>query len=128
MTKSADYIPVKVSFLAENYVKLYIKEIVKLHGVPSSIIRIRVKHSTTFHPQTLKDILRACVIDFQGNNWDDHLPLIEFAYNNSYYSSITMAPFEALYGRRCRYLVGCFEVGEFPLIRPELVSEAIQKV
>ncbi|GKD55543.1 putative reverse transcriptase domain-containing protein [Tanacetum coccineum] len=51
--------------------------------------------------QTLEDVLRACVIDF-GGNWDVHLPLTEFSYNNSYHSSIRYAPFEALYGRKCR--------------------------
>nr|GEW91301.1 putative reverse transcriptase domain-containing protein [Tanacetum cinerariifolium] len=51
--------------------------------------------------QTLKDMLRACVIDF-GNGWDIHLPLIEFSYNNSYHTSIKATPFEALYGRKCR--------------------------
>jgi len=71
--------------------------------------------STTFYPKTngqsertiqiLEDMLRACVIDF-GGSWDQFLPLIEFAYNNSYQSSIQMAPYEALYERRCRSLVG----------------------
>ncbi|GKA54423.1 putative reverse transcriptase domain-containing protein [Tanacetum coccineum] len=51
--------------------------------------------------QTLEDMLRACVIDF-GGSWDVHLPLAEFSYNNSYHSSIKYAPFEALYGRKCR--------------------------
>nr|GEU97315.1 putative reverse transcriptase domain-containing protein [Tanacetum cinerariifolium] len=51
--------------------------------------------------QTLKDMLRACVIDF-GSSWDKHLSLVEFSYNNSYHSSIKAAPFEALYGRKCR--------------------------
>ncbi|WMV24685.1 hypothetical protein MTR67_018070 [Solanum verrucosum] len=97
MTKSTHFIPVKVTFSAEDYAKLYIKGVVKLHGVPFSIILYR------------EDMLRACVIDFKGN-WDDHLPLIEFAYNNSYHSSIAMAPFEALYGRRCRSPVGWFEL------------------
>ncbi|XP_070019839.1 uncharacterized protein [Nicotiana sylvestris] len=55
--------------------------------------------------QTLKDMLRACTIDFKGC-WDDHLPLIEFAYNNSFHTSIHMAPFEAMYGRRCRSPIG----------------------
>jgi len=77
--------------------------------------------------QTLEDMSRACVIDFKGS-WDDHLPLIKFAYNNSYHFSITMAPFEAQYGRRCRSLVGWFEVGDFALIGPELVYDAIEKV
>jgi len=105
MTKSAHFNPVKVSHSMEDYAKLYIREIVKLHGVPLSIISDRgtqftshfwkafqkglgtnVKLSTTFHPQmdgqaewtiqTLEDMLRASVIDFKGN-WDDHLPLIE---------------------------------------------------
>ncbi|GJS64342.1 putative reverse transcriptase domain-containing protein [Tanacetum coccineum] len=67
--------------------------------------------STTYHPQTngqskrtiqtLEDMLRACVIDF-GGSWNIHLPLAEFSYNNSYHSSIRCAPFEALYGRKCR--------------------------
>ncbi|GJX09393.1 putative reverse transcriptase domain-containing protein [Tanacetum coccineum] len=67
--------------------------------------------STAYHPQTdgqsertiqtLEDMLRACVIDF-GNGWERHLPLIEFSYNNSYHASIKAAPFEALYGRKCR--------------------------
>jgi len=80
-----------------------------------------VNLSTAFHPQTegqaewtiqmLEDILRACVLDFKGS-WDDHLPLIEFAYNNSYHASIQMAPFEALYERRCRSPIEWFEIGE----------------
>ncbi|CAN6440977.1 unnamed protein product [Victoria cruziana] len=67
--------------------------------------------SSAFHPQTggqsertimtIEDMLRACVIEWQGE-WDRHLPLVEFAYNNSYHASIGMAPFEALYGRPCR--------------------------
>ncbi|GJV61665.1 putative reverse transcriptase domain-containing protein [Tanacetum coccineum] len=71
----------------------------------------RLHMSTTFHPQTdgqsertiqtLEDMLQACVIDF-GGNWDDHLPLVEFAYNNSYHTSIKMPPYEMLYGRKCK--------------------------
>ena len=60
------------------------------------------------------------MIDFKGI-WDDHLPLIEFAYNNSYHFNIQMAPYEALYGRRCRSPVGWFEVGEATLIGPDSV-------
>ena len=63
-------------------------------------------------------MLRACVIDFKGN-WDDHLPLIEFAYNNRYHSNITMTPIEALYERICRSPIGRFKVGEFALIGPK---------
>ena len=67
--------------------------------------------TTAFHPQTdsksertiqiLEDMLRACVLDLKGS-WEEHLPLVEFAYNNSYQASIQMAPYEALYGRPCR--------------------------
>nr|GFC97484.1 putative reverse transcriptase domain-containing protein [Tanacetum cinerariifolium] len=67
--------------------------------------------STTYHPetdgqsertiQTLEDMLRACVIDF-GKGWVKHLPLAEFSYNNSYHASIKAAPYEALYGQKCR--------------------------
>ena len=72
-------------------------------------------------------MLRACVIDFKGS-WDDHLPLIEFAYNKSYHSSIQMAPYEALYGSRCRSQVCWFEVGETALIGPDSVLYAMEKV
>ncbi|WMV30320.1 hypothetical protein MTR67_023705 [Solanum verrucosum] len=61
--------------------------------------------------QTLEDMFRACVMNFKGN-WDDHLPLIELDYNNSYHSSIQMAPYEALYGQRCISAIDWFEVGE----------------
>ncbi|XP_060170798.1 uncharacterized protein LOC132601749, partial [Lycium barbarum] len=77
--------------------------------------------------QTLEDMLRACVLDFKSN-WDDHLPLIEFSYNNSYHASIGMAPFEALYGRRCRSPIGWFELGEAELLGPDLVHQAMEKV
>ncbi|GJW01110.1 putative reverse transcriptase domain-containing protein [Tanacetum coccineum] len=77
--------------------------------------------------QTLKDILRACVIDF-GGSWDVYLPLAEFSYNNSYHSSIRCAPFEALYGRKCRSPVLWAEIREGSLIGPELVLETINKV
>ena len=70
--------------------------------------------------QTLEDMLRACVIDFKGS-WDDHLPLIEFAYNNSYHSTIPTTLYEDLYGRRCRSPVGLFEVGETALIGTDSV-------
>ena len=67
------------------------------------------------------------MIDFKGS-WDDHLPFIEFAYNNSYHSSIPMSPYEALYGRRCRYNVGWFEVGETSLIGTYSVFNGMEKV
>lgn len=76
--------------------------------------------------QTLKDMLRAFVLDL-GGDWEEHLPLIEFAYNNSFHSSIGMAPFEALYGRKCRLPICWDEVGERKLLGPELVQITADK-
>ena len=67
-------------------------------------------------------MLRVCAIDFKGN-WDEHLPLVEFSYNNSYHASIGMPPYEALYGRKCRSPVCWDEVGERKLLGPELVQQ-----
>ncbi|GJS46409.1 putative reverse transcriptase domain-containing protein [Tanacetum coccineum] len=72
-------------------------------------------------------MLRACVIDF-GNGWVKHLPLVEFSYNNSYHASIKAAPFEALYGRKCRSPVCWAEVGEVQLTGPEIVQETTEKI
>ncbi|KAI3706946.1 hypothetical protein L6452_25045 [Arctium lappa] len=72
-------------------------------------------------------MLRSCVIDL-GGSWDSHLPLVEFAYNNSYHSSIGMAPFEALYGRKCRTPVCWLEAGEKHFFGPEIVQETADKV
>ncbi|GJU46909.1 putative reverse transcriptase domain-containing protein [Tanacetum coccineum] len=97
----------------------------------------RLDISTAYHPQTdgqsertiqtLEDMLRACVMDF-GGSWDTHLPLIEFSYNNSYHTSIKCAPFEALYGRKCRSPVIWTEVVESQLIGPEIVQETTEKI
>ena len=75
----------------------------------------------------MEDMLRACVLDFKGS-WEDHLPLIEFAYNNSFQASIGMAPYEALYGRLCWTPVCWAEVGDRELLGPELVHETSEKV
>ncbi|GFZ09844.1 hypothetical protein Acr_21g0004430 [Actinidia rufa] len=93
--------------------------------------------STAYHPQTdgqsertiqiLEDKLQACVLDFRGS-WEDHVSLVEFAYNNSYQSSIEMAPYEALYGRPCRSPVCWTELGEATVVGPELVAETAESM
>ncbi|GJS19621.1 putative reverse transcriptase domain, ribonuclease H-like domain, aspartic peptidase domain protein [Tanacetum coccineum] len=93
--------------------------------------------STAYHPQTdgqsertiqtLEDMLRACAIDF-GKGWVNHLPLVEFSYNNSYHASIKAAPFEALYSRKCRSPVCWTEVGEAQILGPELIQETTEKI
>ncbi|GJZ63714.1 putative reverse transcriptase domain-containing protein [Tanacetum coccineum] len=104
LTKSAHFLAIREDYKMERLARLYINEIMTRHGTQLDL-------STAYHPetdgqsertiQTLEDMLRACAIDFDGN-WDTHLPLVEFSYNNSYHTSVKCAPFEALYGRKCR--------------------------
>ncbi|KAA0045414.1 pol protein [Cucumis melo var. makuwa] len=130
LTKSAHFVPGKSTYTASKWAQLYMSEIVRLHGVPVSIVSdrdarfifkfwrglqtamgTRLDFSTAFHPQTdgqterlnqvLEDMLRACALEFPGS-WDSHLHLMEFAYNNSFQATIGMTPFEALYGKCCR--------------------------
>ena len=93
--------------------------------------------SISFHPQTdgqsersiqvLEDILRACILDLKGS-WEEYLPWVEFAYNNSCQVSIQMAPYEALYGRPCRSPICWTEVGERSTTGPDLVRDTSEKV
>ncbi|GJY27732.1 putative reverse transcriptase domain-containing protein [Tanacetum coccineum] len=126
LTKSAHIIPTQETDSMETLTRLYIKEIVSRHDM-----------STAYHPetdgqsertiQTLEDMLRACVIDF-GKGWERHLPLVEFSYNNNYHASIKAAPFEALYGRKCRSPVCWAEVGDVQLTGPEIIHETTEKI
>ncbi|GJY00527.1 putative reverse transcriptase domain-containing protein [Tanacetum coccineum] len=125
LTKSAIFIPMKETDPLEKLARMYLKEVVTRHGIPVSIICDRDPSERTI--QTLEDMLRACVIDF-GNGWVKHLPLVEFSYNNSYHASIKAAPFEALYGRKCRSPVCWAEVGEVQLTGPEIVQETTEKI
>ena len=93
--------------------------------------------SSAYHPQTdgqterinqiLQDMLRTCVLAYP-QKWDQFLPLAEFSYNNSYQESIKMAPFEALYGRRCRTPLNWSEAGERTIFGPDMVQEAEEQV
>ncbi|KAL0549580.1 hypothetical protein IC582_014065 [Cucumis melo] len=156
LTKSAHFVPGKSTYTASKWAQLYMSEIVRLHGVPVSIVSdrdarftskfwkglqtamgTRLDFSTAFHPQTdgqterlnqvLEDMLRACALEFPGS-WDSHLHLMEFAYNNSYQATIGMAPFEALYGKCCRSPVCWSEVGEQRLMGPELVQSTNEAI
>nr|GEZ74442.1 putative reverse transcriptase domain-containing protein [Tanacetum cinerariifolium] len=151
LTKSAHFLPKKKTDNIKKLTELYLKEIVCRHGVPVSVnfdrdslftsrfwvslqkaLGTQLDLSTAYHAktdgqsertiQTLEDMLRACVIGF-GSSWDKHLLLVEFSYNNSYHASIKAAPFEALYGGKCRSPVCWSEVGESQLTGPELVRE-----
>ncbi|GKB00275.1 putative reverse transcriptase domain-containing protein [Tanacetum coccineum] len=155
-TKSAHFLPMREDYNIDRLAILYLNEVMARHGVPISIISdrdgrfkspfwqsmqealgTRLNMSTAYHPQTdsqseriiqtLKDMLRACIIDF-GRSWDVHLPLVEFSYNNSYHSSMRCAPFKALYGRKCRSPILWAEVREGQLIGPEIVQETTEKI
>ena len=75
----------------------------------------------------MEDLLRACVLDF-GDSWEDHLPLVEFSYNNSFQASIGMAPYEALYGRPCRSPSCWLEAGEALPIGPTMVQQTSEQI
>ena len=155
-TKTAHFIPVRSNRTAQSLAQIYFREIVRLHGVPLSIVSDRdtiftskfweafqvelgtkLNLSTAYHPQTdgqtervnriLEDLLRACILDF-GGSWEDHLHLAEFSYNNSYQASLTMSPFEALYGRPCRSPACWVEPGNRLVLGPDMIREAADKV
>jgi transposase InsO family protein len=130
LTKVAHFIPVKTTYSVSQLAELYMLRIVYLHGVPKKIVSdigtqftlkfwerlhetldTQLHFSSAYHPQTngqtervnqiLEDMLRACAWQY-GRSWDKSMSYAEFSYNNSYQESLKMAPFEMLYGRRCR--------------------------
>ncbi|GJT39848.1 putative reverse transcriptase domain-containing protein [Tanacetum coccineum] len=156
LTKSALFLPIRETDPIEKLARMYLKEVVTRHGTPVSIISdhdgrfasnfwrslqkalgTTLAMSTSYHLetdgqskrtiQTLEDMLRACVINF-GKGWVKHFPLVEFSYNISYHASIKAAPFESLYGRKCRSPVCWAEVGEVQLTGLEIVQEATKKI
>ncbi|GJY48946.1 putative reverse transcriptase domain-containing protein, partial [Tanacetum coccineum] len=163
LTKSAIFVPMRETDPMDKLARMYLKEVVTRHGIPLSIICDRdprfasnfwrslqnalgtsLDMSTAYHPQidgqsertiqTLEDMLRACAIDF-GKGWVNHFPLVEFSYNNSYHASIKAAPFEALYGRKCRSPVcwaekGVVRFGKWGKLNPRYVGpfKVLEKV
>ncbi|GJS05882.1 putative reverse transcriptase domain-containing protein [Tanacetum coccineum] len=128
VTKSAHFLAIREDYSTERLARLYIDEIVARHGVPVSITLDRDGRFTTWVGQTLQKALGTRLDMNFGSNWDVHLPLAEFSYNNSYHSSIRCALFESLYGRKCRSPVLWAEIEESSLIGPELVQETTDKV
>ncbi|GKE87379.1 putative reverse transcriptase domain-containing protein, partial [Tanacetum coccineum] len=156
LTKFAHFLLIRENDPLDKLARLYLNRIVARHGIPVSIICNRdwrftsnfwkkfqkalgtdISMSIAYHPeidgqsertiQILEDMLRACVIDF-GKGWVKHLPLAKFSYNNSYHASIKVAPYKALYGRKCRSPVCWAEVGEAQLTSPELIQETTKKI
>ncbi|KAG4182432.1 hypothetical protein ERO13_A09G043001v2 [Gossypium hirsutum] len=156
LTKSTHYVSIRIDYLLDKLAEFYVSQIVRLHGVPISIVLDRdlrftsrfwkklqdalgakLYFSTAFHLQTdgqseriiqiLEDMLRCCILEFEGT-WERYLPLIEFAYNNSFQSSIKMAPYEALYGCKCRTPLYWIELSENKIHGVDLIRETEQKV
>nr|GEZ69923.1 retrotransposon protein, putative, Ty3-gypsy subclass [Tanacetum cinerariifolium] len=125
LTKSAIFMPMRETDPLDKLARMYLKEKSLQKALGTSL-----DMSTAYHPetdgqsertiQTLEDMLHVCVIDF-GNGWVKHFPLVEFSYNNSYHASIKAAPFEALYGQKCRSPVCWAEAGQVQLTGLELV-------
>nr|GEW86483.1 putative reverse transcriptase domain-containing protein [Tanacetum cinerariifolium] len=126
LTKLAHSLPIRENDPLDKLARLFQKA-----------LGTNISMSIAYHPetdgqsertiQTLKDMLRACVIDF-GKEWVKHLPLCEFSYNNSYHASIKAAPYEALYGQKCRSPVCWAKVREAQLTGPELIQETTKKI
>jgi hypothetical protein len=150
------FIAVHTTYSVQQYAEIYLDQIVRLHGILKTIISDRGTQfvarfweqlhdclgtklicSSSYHPQTdghterinqiLEDILRASILHFD-KSWDQCLSLADFSYNNSYQASLKMAPFDALYGRRCSTPLNWSEAGERTLFGPDLVKDAEEKV
>jgi hypothetical protein len=156
LTKVAHFIPMKTTYSGDQLAELYMSRIVCLHGVLKKIVSDRgtqftsrfwkrlhesmdtkLNFSSAYHPQTdgqtertnqvLEDMLRACAIK-HGRRWDKSLPYVEFSYNSSYQASLKMAPFEALYGRKCKTPLYWNQTRESQVFGPEILQEAEKQV
>ncbi|KAG8497026.1 hypothetical protein CXB51_008242 [Gossypium anomalum] len=119
LMKSVHFISIRSDYSLDKLPKLYIFDIVRLHGVPLSIVSDRDPRFTSRFWKKLQDAL---------GMWEQYLPLIEFAYNNSFQSSIKMAPYEALYGRKCCTPLYWTELSENKIHGVDLIKETEQKV
>jgi hypothetical protein len=140
LTKVGHFVPIKTTYSGQQLAELYMSRVVCFHRVPKKIVSDRgtqftskfwerfhetldtkLHFSSAYHPQIdgqterynqiLEDMLRACAMQY-GRNWDKSLSYAEFSYNNGYQESLKMAPFEMLYGHRCRTPLFWSEAGE----------------
>lgn len=154
LTKVAHFSPVRSSYNASSVARIFMENIVRLHGIPCRIISSRdpvftsalwtslqhalgtqLNFSSVYHPQTdgqtervnqiLEDMLRMYVMD-QQSCWEDYLYLVEFIYNNGYQSSIGMSPFQALYGRPCRTPLSWDQLEDRVLLGLEMLRDMEQ--
>ncbi|GJS65788.1 pol protein [Tanacetum coccineum] len=156
LTKSAHFLAIQKDYSVSRLAEIFRQEIIRLHGTPAAIVSdrdprftsrfwkglqnawgTRLKFCIAFHPQTdrqtertiqtLEDMLRSYALEWTGN-WDEYLCLVEFTYNNSWHASIKAAPFELLYGQKCRAPICWNEVGERLIEGPELIEVTNEKV
>lgn len=156
LTKSAHFIPIKSNWIVEYLVELWIDYIVRYHGISKVFVPNRdslftlqswkgfkqalgtkIKLSTAYNCQTdgqheravqiLQDLLRSYTLDSVGD-WEQHLPFIEFIYNNSYHANTGLKPFEALYGRPWRSPTCWLESLDIVIVGPLLLQEVAKKV
>jgi hypothetical protein len=156
LTKSAHFIPIRDTYDVTDVARVFVSEVIRLHGIPKKIISDRdskftsrfwtslqsalgthLNLSTAYHPETdgqtervnqvMEDMLRMYVMDNQ-THWEKYLPLVEFAYNNNFHSSISMPPYEALYGRPCRTSLSWERLEDQVTVGPELIQEMEEQV
>nr|GEW81858.1 putative reverse transcriptase domain-containing protein [Tanacetum cinerariifolium] len=120
LTKSAIFTPIRETDPMDKLARIYLKEVVTRHGIPVLIISDRDPRFASNFWRSLQNAFR--------KGWVNHLPLVEFSYNNSYHASIKAAPFEALYGRNCHSPICWTKVGEAQIRGPELVQETTEKI
>jgi len=156
LTKVAHFLPVNTTYLGARLAELYIERIVYMHGILKKIVSDRgtqftsqfwqkvhsslgtkLNFSSAYHPQTdgqtkrinqiLEDMLRAYALQY-GTSWDKSLPYAKFSYNNSHQKSLKMAPFEALYGRKCRTPLFWNQTGETQVFGPDVLRDAKEQL
>jgi hypothetical protein len=156
LTKEAHFIPVKTAHKGKNIAEMYLKEVVRLHGVPKEIVSNRdpkftskfwkglfkgfgtnLNLSATYHPESdgktkrttriIESMLRMYVMD-QPSKWEDYIHLVEFSYNNGYHASLKMSPFETLYGKKCNTPVSWDNPTDREVVGPELLKGMEEKM
>ncbi|KAA3470081.1 DNA/RNA polymerases superfamily protein [Gossypium australe] len=127
-TKTAHFLLVNTTYSLEILVELYIADIVRLHRIPSSIVSYWDLRFTSVEKGYLS--ARGYVNELCNSlwiNWEKYIPQVEFTYNNSYYASLKMSPFEALYGRRCRMLTCWIELSKRNVMGLDLIHDTEEK-
>ncbi|GJY04925.1 putative reverse transcriptase domain-containing protein [Tanacetum coccineum] len=126
LTKSAHFLPMREDYKMDRLARLYLNKIIaSMVFANLDILITDSQWAVSCTIQTLVELLRACILDL-GGSWDVHLSLVEFSYNNSYHTSERCAPFEALYGRKCRSSIIWAEVGDKKLCLK--IDEALESV